>query len=179
MDVRREASSQIFGSGLDNARLNEQLAGIIGDAIGGLDKNSPRIDEIAWHVKALAASGDAKYLPLLSDLSNSNIRKLARHATDAKEVMEAAIASGRPYLHYSKVRVITEKQSEACEFVVQQTCETSRAADKCVDSHKDNAASAGANAIMLLLTSSQSSGLAALPFGGSTTMLANYYKCSL
>lgn len=178
-EVRREASSQIFGSGISDAGINARLAELITEALPGLDKGSPRIDEIAWHAKALGASGDEAYLPLLEQLGGSSIRKLARNAQDAKKMLQEAVVQGRPYLHYSKVRVITEKQAEACEYIAQQSCETSRAADKCVDSHKDNAVQAGANAIMLLLTSSQSSGFAALPFGGSTMMLANYYRCNM
>lgn len=178
-ESRREASSQIFGSGISDAGLNAQLAALIVESLPELDKKSAQIDEIAWHAKALGASGDKAYLPLLDQLSGSNIRKLARNAQEAKTILQDAAANGRPYLHYSKVRVITERQAEACEYIKQQTCETSRAAEKCMDSHKDNAVQAGANAIMLLLTSSQSSGLAALPFGGSTTMLANYYRCEL
>lgn len=80
---------------------------------------------------------------------------------------------GEPNLTWRQVVVITERQSEACEYVNQRTCKTSRTTEKCVDSHRDHAAKAGANAIMLLMTNTGGFSL----FGKDTTMLANYYKC--
>lgn len=80
-----------------------------------------------------------------------------------------------PELDYRQVVVITERQADSCQFINQRTCETSRSADKCVDSHRDHAAKSGANAVMLLMTNTASGGIPL--FGKNTTMLANYYVC--
>lgn len=87
--------------------------------------------------------------------------------------MMPAPKDGEPKLDYRQVVVITERQSEACEYVNQRTCKTSRTTEKCIDSHRDHAARGGANAVMLLMTNTGGFSL----FGKDTTMLANYYRC--
>lgn len=99
---------------------------------------------------------------------------LAIPAAPAAQLVPAPQA-GAKNLDYRQVVVITERQSEACEFVRQRTCETSRSADKCIDSHRDHAAKSGANAIMLMMTNTATGAFSV--FGKNTTMLANYYRC--
>ncbi|KGM55994.1 hypothetical protein N800_10230 [Lysobacter daejeonensis GH1-9] len=175
---RTRASQDIFGAGINSKALYAEVAKRIGEVLPTVTKDSPKVDELAWHAKAIGTSGDMAYMPLLEQLSRSDIRGIARHAKGAQETLREAAEAGTAYLDYTKVMVLTEKQAEGCRYVAQRSCETSRSADKCVDSHKDNAVEAGANAIMLLMTSSQSGALFSV-FGSDTTMLANYYACPI
>lgn len=172
---RRAASEEIFGAGIESPELYAVLATILDTDGMSAKKGDPREDEFAWHAKALASSGDEQYLPLLQRLVTSPARGLAKHSKKAIDILERAASEGRPYLEYTKVMMITEKQAEACEYVDQHLCKTGRSPDKCIDSHKDNAAKRGANAVVLLVASSATGGLSLL--GGSTTMVANYYSC--
>lgn len=175
---RTRASQDIYGAGINSKALYSAVAKQIEAVLPTVTKDSPKVDEVAWHAKALGTSGDVTYLPLLEKLSRSEIRGIARHAKGAIETLREAADAGTAYLDYTKVVVLTEKQAEGCRYIAQRSCETSRSADKCVDSHKDNAVEAGANAIMLLMTSSQSGALFSV-FGSDTTMLANYYSCPI
>lgn len=175
---RKRASQDIFGAGINSKSLYAEVAKRIEAVLPTVTKDSPKVDEVAWHAKALGTSGDMGYMPMLEELSRSDIRGIARHAKAAQETLREAAEAGTAYLDYTKVVVVTEKQAEGCRYVAQRSCETTRSADKCVDSHKNNAVEAGANAIMLLMTSSQSGALFSV-FGSDTTILANYYSCPI
>ncbi|HPW12021.1 MAG TPA: hypothetical protein PK399_02455 [Thermomonas sp.] len=185
MAARMEASRQIFGSGINDKGLNDLLASIIGSALPSLDKDSPRVEELAWHVKALSASGDETYMPVILLAAQSPVKKLARHAKDAKAILEKQSAEGRPYLIPTKVAVITETQAENCAYVDQQMCKTGRGAEKCIEWHQTGAASRGANAVMLLNSNTKVGPATVIPIGSSayvsqaskTTMMASYYLC--
>lgn len=175
IEVRTQASQEAFGAGIKSDALYQKIESVAEAGLKGMDKNSPRSNEIAWHIKALAGSGDIKYLPLIERASQSGVRSLARHAKDAKEILAESSARGAPYLLYTKVPILTEKQAERCNYVAQRTCKTSRSAEKCIAQHQSNAVAVGANAVVLLHSSSHSVGFG--PFGGDTTMIANYYGC--
>lgn len=175
IEQRTAAAQDIFGSGLDDKAIYDRLATNIQTGLVGLTKASPQLEEMAWSAKALSSSGDMSYLPIIETLANSDISYLARHAKAAKKMLEETAARGKPFLAYSKVRVISDRQAEACQYVSQNTCTTSRSPEKCIESHQANAVDAGANSIVMLLSSSQSGGLS--PWGASTTMMASYYLC--
>jgi hypothetical protein len=99
MAARMEASRQIFGSGINDKGLNDLLASIIGSALPSLDKDSPRVEELAWHVKALSASGDETYMPVILLAAQSPVKKLARHAKDAKAILEKTVCGRSPLSH--------------------------------------------------------------------------------
>ena len=173
---RTAACRQIFGAGMKSPDIYAQLALNLEAGLVNLDKKSPRVEELAWHVKALASSGDLKYLPLVKSAAESEVRAIARHARDSREILENSAAQGRPYLEPAKVPVLTEKQVENCQYIAQKPCTTSRAAAKCITYHQMKAVGSGANAIMILQSSSRSVGFG--PFGGDSNMLANYYRCN-
>ena len=176
IERRSLASQDIFGAGLDDKALYQQVAATLEAGLVGLTKDSERVDELAWHAKALGSSGDMAYMPLLERAGRSGIRHLVKHAGDAKEILIEAAAAGHPYMEWEKVTMLTEKQAEGCLLIKQQTCDTSRSADVCVEDHKTKAIEVGANAIMLLMTNSQSGALVSW-LGSNTTMVANYYDC--
>ena len=182
---RMQASQQIFGSGINDKGLNELLASIIESALPSLDKDSPRVEELAWHVKALGASGDQTYMRVILLAAQSSVKGLARHAKEAKAVLERQSAEGRPFLLPTKVAVITETQAQNCTYVDQQMCKTGRGAEKCIEWHQNGAASRGANAVMLLNSDTKAGPATVIPIGTSayvaqsskTTMMASYYLC--
>lgn len=174
-EARTRAAEDIYGAGIESAAVYEQLAANLRTGMEGLTKSSPQLEEMAWSVKALGSSGDLQYMPLIDAAIASDIGYLARHARGAKETLQEAAATGKPYLTYTKVRLITERQAESCQYVSESSCQTARAPEKCIESHKAKAVEAGANSVMVLFSSSQSGGLTL--WGASTTMPASYYLC--
>jgi len=63
-EVRTSASRYIYGAGIDNAELYVAVANAIEVKIASLDKDSSSLlqQEVSWHTKALASSGDKDYL---------------------------------------------------------------------------------------------------------------------
>ena len=172
---RTRASKEVFGAGIRDEAVYAQISLLVEAGMEGIDKKSPRVDELAWHVKALASSGDISYMPLIDQAVNSGVGSLARHAKDAKKILIESVSAGRPYLLYTNVPVLTERQADGCRYITQKMCETSRSAERCIAHHQVNAIDSGGNAIVLVHSTSRSVGFG--PFGGDTTMLANYYSC--
>lgn len=172
-DTRSRASQNIFGAGLTDPVLYQELAAILADGLDGITKDSERLDELAWHAKALGGSGDMTYMPLLDRMIQTGIRHLVKHAKDAKEILAEAAETGQPYMDWEKVMIITEKQADSCRLISQNTC--SNLDDDCLADHKINAIEAGGDAVMVVMTSGGDSAF----FGifSSSTVVANYYDC--
>jgi hypothetical protein len=167
---RTEASRYIYGAGIDDAEVYKAVAAAIEISSSTLNRESPNTQqqEVAWHAKALASSGNAEYLPILEELSESSAKSVARHAKKSVALLERTVSNGVPYLDPQKVTEIFEGQRANCELVDQVTCSTSFRMEKCRNWHKEKAAAKGANAIMLLRED-----------GGAfrRTNVANYFKC--
>lgn len=175
IEQRTQAAEDIYGAGLSSKEVYDQLAANIQAGLAGIDKKSPRLEEMAWSVKALGSSGDRSYLPVIESATRTGIGYLVRHSKNAKETLEQAAANGKPYLEFTKVRVISERQAEQCEYVTQNDCKTSRSPQACIEFHKVKAAEADANSIVMLFSSTQTGGLNM--WGASTSMTASYYTC--
>ena len=176
IETRSLAAQRIYGAGITDEKIYNKLEGLLSEVVSSLPKRSPRSDELAWHLKALSSSGDLKYLPLIEEFIKSKNRKVAKYAKKSKKELREVAANGKPKLHYSKVRVISDNQADKCTFLEQQTCETSRSPEKCIDHHKNKALQIEGNAI-LILHSDSSWGMGAAPWGKNTSMMASYYKC--
>ncbi len=79
----------IFYSGIDSPKISAIIARRLEYFLSKPLKEHGKvsIDELAWHAKALAASGQLSYMPLLSKLANYNHKKLAFHAAHAKVLL--------------------------------------------------------------------------------------------
>lgn len=175
MEGRTLAAMDVYGAGIDSPELYAKLAELIEEILVVLPDSGERATELAWHTKALGTSGDLQFLPLIERVESARRGRLAHHARDAKKVLVQAAENGRPYLDYTKVPLITEAQATQCQLVKQENCQTSRSAEKCVAHHQNNAVLHGGNAIMILHATSRTIGLG--PFGGDSSMVANYYRC--
>lgn len=174
IEDRRTASMDIYGAGLDDKQIYQRVAELLEGGLPDVGKDSPRLDELAWHAKVLGGSGDVTYLPLLERVGQSNVRSLSRHAKSAIEVLREQAKAGRPYMDYEKVLLITEMQAERCRLIKQDTCASIRSAKACMANQKESVVEAGGNAIMYLATSS-GHGLP-WPFAGGS-IIANFYAC--
>ena len=86
---RTMASKTIFTQSIHDVELYEEVATAIRNQLANLNKKSPGTlqEEIAWHTKALATSGNEKYLPLLDELSNSAAKKVAKYAKESVKLL--------------------------------------------------------------------------------------------
>jgi hypothetical protein len=167
---RTEASRYIYGRGIDDVDVYKAVARAIETSSSTLSPESPSTQqqEVAWHAKALASSGNAEYMPILEELSESPAKTVAKHAKKSTALLQKTVSNGVPYLDPRNVTEIFEGQRANCELIDQVTCSTSFRMEKCRNWHKDKAAAKGANAIMLLRED-----------GGALrrTNVANYFKC--
>lgn len=176
VERRTLAARDVYGSGIESPELYELIAQIIRDGVVGLEKRSPRVEELSWHAKALGCSGDLRFQPLLEELTRSSVRKLVRHSESALAILDRAAAAGRPCSEARNVMLLTERQVETCQFVTQQNCSTSRGSERCVHFHKERAVEFGANAMFFLHHSSNTDAFNL--FGGEdANIIANYYFC--
>ena len=96
--VRTNASKSIYSVRIDNAELYEAVAIAIKMQLAILDKKSPSElqQEVAWHTKALATSGNLDYMPLLDELSRSTARTVAKHAKKSKKLLAKSTNGKQP-----------------------------------------------------------------------------------
>lgn len=174
--VRRDVSRELYGSGQQDEEALNAIASLLDEQLSEItSKKDPRADEAAWHTKALAASGNMDYLPLIERAIKSPVRSIARHGRGAQETLMATARTGKPMMLHNNIRIISETQAEKCKYVAQNTCKTGRSADACIEDHKVNAVRAGGDSMHILNSSHQSGALTL--FGGSVTMVASYYDC--
>jgi hypothetical protein len=172
-EVRIKASQYIYGGGIENAELYAAVADAIEKQSATLYKNPSKVvrQEVSWHAKALASSGNMDYMPLLDKLSKSSSRSISKHANNSKTILAEAASAGGAYLEYRKVRIITASQAKECEYISQQNCSTLRSLDKCIDKHKAQALRVGANSIMVVYDDNDH-------LLWKSGMMADYYKCN-
>ena len=85
---RVDAAKIISRSGLQDQALYEKIAGML-KAGYGQPFEKDHTDEMAWLCKALAASGDAQYRPLLDEVAeDAPSSKLQRYAKQSAELIE-------------------------------------------------------------------------------------------
>lgn len=79
---RTMASQIIFNQRIHDVELFEEVATAIRNQLANLNKKSSDTlqEEVAWHAKALATSGNMEYMPLLDELSKSTAKKVAKYA---------------------------------------------------------------------------------------------------
>ena len=86
-NLRISASKIITHGGITDKTIYDRLHQLVEEGYKtGLD-NKYHIDEISWHTKALATSGDEKYRPTIQSVSNANHKKLRRHGSDSLEAL--------------------------------------------------------------------------------------------
>lgn len=190
----RIATSQnmIYGKGITDKDVYAGVADALEYSISNPNKSSD--NEAAWHALALASSGDATYLPVLENLIKL---KITRHAERARDELVRNVAAGGPFSRPTnvagKVILISESQSQSqsCQFISQETCNTGRGEAKCIAWHQAQAGKVGANSLLLINSSTTptTSVTSFVPVGDSlvavggtarkTTLIANYYLCDL
>lgn len=188
----RIATSQgmIYGKGITDKYVYTEVAKALEFSIHNPKKSSD--NETAWHALALASSGDPTYLPVLENLV---ALKITRHAERARDELLRNSQSGGPFTNLAssarKAILISETQSQSCQFISQETCNTSRGEAKCIAYHQAQAGKVGANSILLINSSTTptTSTTTLIPIGNSlvavggtsrkTTLIANYYTCNL
>lgn len=182
--------NMIYGKGIADKEVYAAVAEALEYGISNPGKSSD--NEVAWHALALASSGDPAYLPVLENLVKL---KITRHAKRALDELTRNVKAGAPFKkptgNAGKVILITESQSQnlSCQFLGQETCNTSRGEAKCIAWHQNRAGKVGANSLLLINSSTaQGASVASLvPIGNSvvavggsskkTTLFANYYLC--
>ena len=167
---RTRASQHIYGAGIADSELYSVVANAITSHGGDVNGESPapQQQEIAWHAKALGGSANIEYMPILEELSESSSRTVAKHAKKSIDLLRQTSKHGAPYLDSSRVTVITDSQRANCDLVDQVSCNTFGSYDRCIAWHKERAARAGANAIMVLRESGTI----------RSRQMANYFSCS-
>jgi len=167
---RTRASQYIYGAGIADSELYSVVANAISLHGGDINDESPgsQQQEIAWHAKALGGSAIIEYMPILQELSQSSSRTVSKHAKKSADLLHHTSRHGAPYLESSRVTVITDSQRANCDLVDQVSCNTFGSYDKCIAWHKERAARAGANAIMVLRESGTI----------RSRQMANYFSCS-
>ena len=173
-EVRIKASQYIYGGGIESAELYAAVADAIEKQSATIYKNPSKLvrQEVSWHAKALASSGNMDYMPLLDKLSKSSSRSISKHANKSKVLLAEAATAGGAYLEYRKVRIITANQAKECEYMRQQDCSTIRSLEKCIEKHKAQALQVGANSIMVVYDDNDHLSI------WKSGMMADYYKCS-
>src|SRR5262245_13991050 len=86
-DIRNSLTSDRYGSGVLDKEALAAIAKLVESELGSVQRNDERIDEISWHLKALAASGDMSYMSVIDKGIASAIRKISGHAKEAKETL--------------------------------------------------------------------------------------------
>jgi hypothetical protein len=170
INTRIAAAQDVFGGGFASPELYAKLAERIEQGLAELQGPDRHANELAWQTKALASSGDVRYLPLIERVENAGHRRLAGHAHEAKQVLFRAVESGRPYLLPLKVPLISDAQAQQCELLAQENCQTRRPVGSCVVHHQNRAILVGGNAIQLMHSTSRSTRI-------QETRLANLYRC--
>ena len=170
IDTRIAAAQDVYGGGFASPELYLELAERIEQGLAKLQGSRRTSNELAWHTKALASSGDLRYLPLIERVEHTGYRGLVGHAQEAKRILFSAAERGRPYLQRAKVPLIGEEQASRCELLAQENCQTRRTEGQCVVHHQNRAMLVGGNAIQLLYSTSRSTYL-------NSTRVANLYRC--
>lgn len=189
VNVRIAASqNMVYGKGITDKDVYAGVAEALEYSISNPKKSSD--NEVAWHALALASSGDAAYLPVLENLVKL---KITRHAERARDELIRNVEAGGPFSRPTnaagKAILISESQSQSCQFISQETCNTSRGEAKCIAWHQAQAGKVGANSLLLMNSSTTptTSVATVVPIGNSfmavggtsrkTTLIANYYLC--
>lgn len=169
-EVRRSVSSDLYGAGVVDKVTLDAIAELVAELLPTVTTEDERADEIAWHLKALGASGDAKYRPLIEQAEASSSKHVARYAQSALETLAVTSKTGFPLLTRDKVRQITDRQAEDCVYIRNQECATVRSSNACVSELKYQSMEAGGDSIMLM--TSEGRGLL-----GRVRVSADLYNC--
>lgn len=130
--VRKSVSSDLYGSGENVVSALDAIASLVDRQLGSVQPNDPLADEIAWHLKALAASGLVKYRDQILKGTLSVDQDVAAHAKSALQLLEITGKTGHPLLLRSKVRAITAIEAQECVLVRPgQSCGSMRGEDAC------------------------------------------------
>lgn len=167
------AARGIYGTGRSDPDAYARLARWLAE---GLDAPRPprdAVDALVWSVRALGASGDASYMPLIERAAASPVRAIAREARDAREVLHRTAARGAPLVLPEHVRTVTQAEADGCRYLRTHMCRGGEDADECLDEHRALVAEAGGNAV-LVLTRVGNAGFAQYDTG---SMVAKHYRC--
>lgn len=171
---RTDASIAVFGAGMADPAVYAAIADRLRGGLATLDqpKSEPgdRLDELAWHAKALGGSGDVAYLPLLQQAAQSSHRSLARHAREAVELLQAMALEGRPFLDGAHVREVAAADVAGCRFVKKVEC-NAREAEDCEEALHAEAGRVGAEALVVLYRQDGTS--------ARNAVIANAYHCPI
>lgn len=170
IDTRIAAAQDVFGGGFASVEIYDRIADRIELGLVELRRSTAHANELAWHTKALASSGDMRHLPLIERVERAGYGRLAKHAIEAKRVLFHAAERGRPYLQAHKVPLINQEQAQRCEWLAQENCQTRRSEGHCAAHHKGRAVLIGGNAVELLHSTSRSTYI-------QWTRVANLYRC--
>ncbi len=86
-DQRIAASKSISHSGINNKTIYDRLKQLVEEGYKtGLD-DKYHIDEISWHTKALATSGEEKYRSTIQAVANADDKKLRRHGSNSLKAL--------------------------------------------------------------------------------------------
>ncbi len=169
-EVRKSASSDLYGSGVADKVTIAAIAELVAKQLPTVTAKDERADEIAWHLKALGASGDAQYRPLMEQALTSQSLDVAEYAKSALETLNLTSKTGFPLLMRDKVRQITDRQAESCVYIRNHECASMRGNDACLSELKYQAIEAGGDSFMLMTTQGRG-------WMGKVRMTADLYNC--
>ena len=169
-EMRKSVSSDLYGSGVTDKVTMAAIAELVAKELPTLTRTDERADEVAWHLKALAGSGDAQYRPLIEQALSSPSQHVGEYASSALKTLELTSKTGYPLLTRDKVRHITDRQAESCVLIRTHECASMRGNDTCLSELKYQAIEAGGDSFMLMTSEGRG-------WLGRVRMTADLFNC--
>jgi len=169
-EVRKSVSSDFYGSGVADQTITDAIAKLVAEQLPTVTHDDDRSDEIAWHLKALGASGNAEYRPLIEQALASPNPKVSGYAKTALKTLDFTSKTGFPLLTRDKVRQITDRQGESCAYIRNYECSSMRGNDTCMGEFRYQAIEAGGDSFMLMANDGRG-------WLGRVRMTADLYNC--
>jgi hypothetical protein len=130
--TRESVSYDLYGAGENIDEVLEAIASLVKTELPDLKPKDDRQREVAWHLKALGASGETQYKPLIEEALKNQNEYVAEYAKEAMRALDLTSKTGYPLLLRSKVRMINVLEAQNCVLVrPQQECSSMRGLDQC------------------------------------------------
>jgi hypothetical protein len=169
-EMRKSVSSDMYGSGVTDKVTMTAIAEVVAKELPSITPTDERADEVAWHLKALASSGDEQYRSLIEQAVASPNQHVAEYASSALKTLDLTSKTGFPLLTRDKVRQITDRQAESCVLIRTHECASMRGNDTCLSELRYQAIEAGGDSFMLMTSEGRG-------WLGRVRMTADLYNC--
>lgn len=173
-EVRMRAADELIGSGITDKPSTDAMAALLKSELPIVNGRGILLDEVDKLFVALASSGDPDYVPIFQEALKHPYSRIQKYARSALKTHAEAQKFGRPILYADKVLLITERQSEQCRLIKQETCEDRGGSiEGCLSEIKETTVDVGGDSIMLLQQSKDGWGML-----GVSAVTGNIYRCN-